>query len=504
MTKLYKKLHRWPGLILSFFLFYYALSGIILNHRELLSSIDIKRSNLPANYEYHNWNNAALKGNIIINRDSVLIYGNIGIWLTDSLFKDFKPFYSGFPKGIDNRKIFDIHRTDDGHLYAAAFSGLYAYNKSLQKWERLNTGKKSGRFVGIDNVGDTLYAANRSYLFNGISDGVNTVLTRIELAPPVGYVNKVTWFQTLWQIHSGEIFGIPGKIYVDIIGVITIFLSISGMIWFFFPGWIKKRLKVKKKARTITRVGGWSLKWHNIVGSWTFILLVITFLTGMFLRPPLLIAIANAKVSPLKYSHLDQPNPWYDKFRDILYDGNTGRFLLSTSEGMYHMEREDLMLVKYEVQPPVSIMGINVFENSADSSYLTGSFSGIFSWSPEKRSVIDLHTGKPYAPVSIGRPVGEILVSGMIADCQGNRYVVEYNNGIIPFYHSYEFPQMPENILTASKMSLWSVCLEFHTGRIFQTIVSDFYILIVPLVGLTGIIIVISGYLLWRRKFRKK
>jgi len=31
-----------------------------------------------------------------------------------------------------------------------------------------------------------------------------------------------------------------------------------------------------------------------------------------------------------------------------------------------------------------------------------------------------------------------------------------------------------------------------------------FYILIVPLAGITGIIVVFSGYMVWRRKYRKK
>lgn len=503
MIKLYKKLHHWPGLIISFFLLYYAISGIILNHRDLLSKYDIRRRFLPGNYHYKNWNNAAIKGNVIVNRDSVLIYGNIGVWLTDSSFSNYRPFNSGFPAGIDNRKIFDIHYTEDRQLYAAAFSGLYAYNFNGNRWEKINTGKNSGRFVGIASKGDTLYVVNRSYLYTGISDGIHTKLTKNQLSPPPGYVNKITLFQTIWQIHSGEILGIPGKIYVDIIGVVTFILSVTGIIRFFYPGWIKRLAKKKKETATVSKVGRLSLNWHNFLGSWLFIFLVIVFLTGMFLRPPLLIAIGKARVKPLKYTHLDQPNPWYDKLRDILYDPARDILLLSTSEGMYYMDPNDLLPQIFDVQPPISVMGINVFKNQDDGSYLTGSFSGLFLWDPGDHSIIDLHTGKPYAPTAFGRPVGELLVSGSITDCRGNLYLSEYNKGVLPFGHSDKFPEMPENILAESKMSIWNLCLEFHTGRIFQNITGDFYILIVPLVGLTGIIIVISGYLLWRKKFRR-
>ncbi|HNQ38743.1 MAG TPA: hypothetical protein PKJ58_12335, partial [Prolixibacteraceae bacterium] len=80
---IFKKLHRWPGLILSFVLLFYAVTGIVMNHREGLSGIDVDRDMLPGNYAYTNWNNAALKGSLVLSPDSILVYGNIGIWLTD-------------------------------------------------------------------------------------------------------------------------------------------------------------------------------------------------------------------------------------------------------------------------------------------------------------------------------------------------------------------------------------------------------------------------------------
>jgi ABC-type xylose transport system permease subunit len=70
-----------------------------------------------------------------------------------------------------------------------------------------------------------------------------------------------------------------------------------------------------------------------------------------------------------------------------------------------------------------------------------------------------------------------------------------------------EFPllnEMPENVRKASGMSLWNLCLEIHTGRIFGGITGGFYILIVPLAGITGIIVVLSGYMVWRRKYKIK
>jgi hypothetical protein len=84
------------------------------------------------------------------------------------------------------------------------------------------------------------------------------------------------------------------------------------------------------------------------------------------------------------------------------------------------------------------------------------------------------------------------------------RYLIDYNIGVIPAGHTASFPGMPENIMRESRISFWNLSLEIHTGRIFEKFISGFYILIVPLAGLTGITVVISGYILWRRKYRKK
>lgn len=502
--ELFKWLHRWPGLIIAFVLLWYGFSGIMMNHREILSGVDLSRRVMPSIYQYVNWNNAALKGNITIGRDSILVYGNIGIWLTDTAFSNFSSFNDGFPRGIDNRKISDVHLAPDGSLYAAAFSGLYGYDRGNGRWVRFNTDDTETRFTGIESIGDTIYALNRSYLFSGKSEGLETHFVKKELPAPPGYDGKVTLFQTVWQIHSGEIFGLSGKIYVDILGLVTIFLSLTGIIWFFFPGLIRRRVKRKKDVKPLVKTGKWSLKWHNSLGFWIFPLLIILYFTGTFLRPPLLITIAESRVRPIFFSSLNQPNPWNDKLRDILYDPLRHKLLVSTYDGIYFMDPVSLKPEAPPVQPPVSIMGITVFSNYKQGFYLVGSFNGLFLWHPENGLVVDLMTGNAsQGASSASRPVGDYKVTGMITDNNGYPYLVDYTFGTIPLRHDHAFPAMPENIIRESKISLWNIALEIHTGRIFEKLIGGFYILIVPLAGITAIITVISGYVLLRRKKRR-
>lgn len=504
LASFYKKLHKWPGLIISFLLLYYSITGIFMNHREFFSGIDVNRTILPENFHYQNWNNGAIKGNLIINKDSILVYGNIGVWLTDSTFKDYKSFNVGFPKGMDNRKVFDVHHSVDGNLYAATHFGLFAYNAEKAEWTKFKIDVDIKRFVAIESVGDTIYALNRSYLFKGLSNGNKTKFHRIELKKPFNYQNEVSLFETIWQIHSGEILGLPGKLFVDFLGVVTLFLSLSGIVYFFFPGWIKKRKQKSKETTRIIKINRWSLKWHNHIGAWTFVSLIILFFTGMFLRPPLLIAIANSKVAPVKHTHLHQPNPWYDKLRDLLYDNTKNIFLLSTSKGMYYMSLDELQPLPFEIQPPVSVMGINTFETYSDGAYIIGSFSGLFLWHPAHPEIYNYAQGKLHVGNTTGRPIGDFKVTGMITDLEGKQYMIDYDKGAIPLYHDKLFPEMPKNVLVESKMSLWNLSLEIHTGRFFQGLIGSFYILIVPLSGLVGIMVVLSGYLLWRKRYKKK
>ena len=154
----------------------------------------------------------------------------------------------------------------------------------------------------------------------------------------------------------------------------------------------------------------------------------------------------------------------------------------------------------FNSQPPISVMGINVFEKFDSNTYLIGSFSGLFLWNPNHNIVFDFISGKPHENSSMGRPFGSYAISGLIKDKQNNLHIVDYSNGILSGNGSTNFPEMPENILSKAPMSLWNLCLEIHTGRIFHFLLSDFYILIVPLSGIIALIVIISGYLIYRRR----
>ena len=502
MLNFFKKYHKWLGVIIALFIILFSISGIVLNHRKLLSSIDISRNGLAIEYQIENWNNAAVKSTEKITPDSIIIYGNMGVWLTDSNFTDFRDFNQGLPKGIDNKKVCKIFHSANGTTFAGTFFGLYKLDSQTVKWKKIDLPVQEERVVDLMEKGDTLYILTRSHLI--LSTDLKIFITK-ELPEPEDYDNKIGLFKTLWVIHSGEIYGGFGKIFVDIMGLIFIFLTITGLIIFINGIRIKKRFKKKISFKKLKGTNLWNLKWHNKIGWITIIFLLITTLTGMFLRPPMLIAIAEARVGKIPGTELSTPNPWFDKLRRIMYDGEENRFLIATLDGFYYSDDNfSSKLKKFKSQPPASVMGVTVFRKHGNGRYLIGSFEGLFEWTPSTDGIFDYIKKEPYIKKEVsGPPIGDYLVTGFSSDFKGQEIAFDYNLGALNINRGRDFTKMPVKVKEAYRMSLWNLALEVHTGRIFQSVLGIFYILIVPLTGLIIIFILISGFIVWWKLHRK-
>ncbi len=225
----------------------------------------------------------------------------------------------------------------------------------------------------------------------------------------------------------------------------------------------------------------------------------------MFLRPPLLIPIAEKKVGKIPFTELDTPNPWFDQLRRIIYHEKYEGFIVATSEGVYWADKElSDKLKPIPNQPPISIMGVNVFELLNDSTLLVGSFEGMYLWNFMDGKIIDYFTKEVYIkPKRRGPPVGEHMVAGHIDLDKGEKVVFDFNSGASILNSMDIFTEMPK-VLQEQAISLWNVALEFHTARIYKVFLGFFYILIVPLTGLFTLFILISGFVVWYKLYLKK
>lgn len=494
--ELWRKIHRWVGLLVSLLVLNFAISGIILNHREELAFLDIPRNWMPQDYHYLNWNNAAVKSIAHTNQGS-FIYGNIGIWKKEGT--KFIDFNNGLPNGADNRNIHTMIETTKGNLYAGTLMGLYRFDKKSNRWQKINLPTKEQRVIKLIEKDNILYALtrNRIVMINEASNQIKFDI--IELKEPIGYKKEASIFDTLWQIHSGEIFGLPGKLFMDLIGLVFIFVVISGLIKWYYPKTFKYLRNNSEKLKARKNNLKFNLRWHNKLGLWFGVIMILSALTGMFLRPPLLVLIASDKINQIPYTNLDQDNPWYDKFRNITWNNELNKWILATNESLYSVDRE--FKTKPHLitnHPPISVMGVNVLEMTENGGVLVGSFSGLFLWYPEANLIYDYVLKQPAnIQTQVGPPIGAFAVSGYGFDEMGKEYYFDYNMGAVPLNSQLFFPKMNNQIIEKSKMSLWNAMLEFHTARIFKALVSDFYILIVPLSGLLIALTAISGLIVW-------
>ena len=479
----------------------FALSGITLNHRNIISSVDISRKWMPPGYQYNNWNQSGLRSSLPVGNDSLLIYGNIGAWLATDGLSNFHDYNHGFPEGIDKRKIYSIVKFKD-QLVAGTHFGLYINTLKPNVWQQIVMPKGEERISDLSVKGDTLLVLTRDYLFF-TTDLIQ--LKQLNLPPPNGYVHKIGLFLTLWELHSGELFGFVGMLFVDLLGIVLIFLSLTGVLHFLFPKWISHLKRQKKSYEAPLSLKRWNLKWHNQIGYLFAIFLIVNTTAGMFLRPPLLIPISSSQIGIIPYSHLDTDNPWLDKLRRVVWNESLQKYIFYTSDGFFFADKQlSNELVPVANQPMVSIMGCNVLEPLDRELYLVGSFSGLFVWNPVSGNVLDYFTGMPAeAPQGLGRPVGQNMVAGYLKDNRGRSYWIDYNMGVIAADGGIPFPKMPAGILANTPISLWNAALEVHTGRIFEHLIGPFYLLYVPLMGLTILIVLISGFLVWWFAYKK-
>lgn len=468
----WRKQHKWLGIGMAFFLLMFCVSGVLLNHRQLIKNMNVSRKFLPNRYEFSNWNGGLLRGTLDISnlrvaashemRDSyhqkldycqekpdscqdLLLYGNGGIWLTNSKASSFKDFNEGLPSGADLRQIRNVVKTErNGHkscMFAVSPFALYRYG-AHGAWHEVEMPLDDDeRLTDIACHGDTLVVLSRSFAYTSLPP--YTSFSRVKIHAPKDYDGKVTAFRMVWLLHSGELFGTAGKLAVDAVAVVLVLLCITGIVF-----WLRPRQKFWLKH---------SLLLHDRTGRYTILLTLLIATTGWCLRPPVMIALVLNKIPAIHGTTLCSKNPWNDKLRMVAYDDMCHDWLLSTSDGFYSLNLQRGVAKKIEAAPPVSVMGLNVLQKDNNGRWLCGSFSGLFVWDRQMASSTDYFTGKP-APKQAGAPFGKKAIAGLSQNFS-TPVIAEY-------YEGSSFAAQPA-IMNQLPMSLWNVALEAHSGRLF-------------------------------------
>lgn len=490
----WRSFHKYAGLILAFFLLVFCVSGIILNHRTLVADCNVSRMLLPSDYHITNYNNGIVKGTVDTEDGHILIYGCAGVWKANSDFTHQVLFNQGLPNGVDGRNIKNIVRTKDGSFWCAATFGVYRHQG--HGWKHIELSGDEERISDItltpDSVG--VVVTSRSNLFTIMPKPRGIDVTKHVIKAGEGQVAKVPLFKTIWMLHSGELFGIIGRYVVDLIAVVLIILSLSGIILFVLPQSIKRVRSCGKteRAKMLSRSMRFNLYWHNKLGALTLVLTLVIVFTGMCLRPPLMIPLVLTKTKPLVGTTMDSDNPWHDKLRAVRWDEEAKIWLLSTSEGFFKLDESmQNSPIKVWSAPPVSPMGVTVFCKDKKGDWLIGSFSGLFRWNLATGNCADYFTGKPYTRTK-GMPIGSNLVAGLSQSEDGKYVIFEYDKG------AKGLPPMSAD-MASQPMSLWNVALELHVGRCYTPFLGPFSVLFIFTSGLLILFVLISGYIRYLR-----
>lgn len=442
----------------------FALSGILLGHRDFISAVEVDRSWLPAKYQYQAWNNGIARGEVDF-AGSRYIYGNAGVWVVDSAYKNCRAVNEGFPTGIDNRNVRAMTVTSSGALLALTPGGLYTL-KGV-RWIPVELPVAGEVLSDVTACGDTVVVTGRDHLMVSTDDSIFEAVT---LEPIAGDTGHQSLFRIVLDLHSGELVGTPGRIVVDVLGVVCVGVSITGLIFLF----TRRRSSFKLKGRVLKH----SLRWHVKTGWYLLPLIALLLVTGWLLRPPGLIALAKTQVPMMS------KNKWEDKLRATRHDPTTASWIVSTEDGFFLIKEWNDIPVKIDGAPPVSVMGVNVWHPDADGRWIVGSFSGLYRWDTATGVSTDYYTGE-LAPELAGAPFGGHPVGGWIASSP-----VEYYNGS-------DFAPMPAE-LAGQPISLWNLALEVHTGRIYTFLGPLSTLAFIFIVGIAGGWVLYTGVKLRR------
>ena len=520
--------------------------------------------------------NPSVHANSSESPDSVLVYGCAGVFLTDSRLSTWQDFNAGLPESIDERNVRHVVKAKDGSLWCAALRDVYRYDENSHRWKKVELPGNEERImdVALGKNSIQVVALTRSRIFEitpiasnidvsespsslassakggvsekspdifekksgGFSEKVGTFLGkyRVEakiIPAPKNYEPKTTLFKLVWHLHSGEFFGLPGKLVVDAIALVLIVLSITGILLFILPYGIRRAKKVKSEERRVKnslaaknrmkRLGkqfAWNMKWHNKIGYVTIVLTLWIAITGMCLRPPLMVPLVLSK---LPQTVGEDGNVWQDKLRAIRWDAVQGDWLVSTSEGFLRVDEDFAKVPKMlpaDECPKLSPMGVTVWESDGKGGWIVGSFRGIYRWNPVNHSlnqILDYFTGKPSVETSM-IPISDNLVCGYSEDFLGGKPLVfDFAKGVedakgqaVALCNdepktSRNEESMSDLICETAPMSLWNVALELHVGRCYSPFLGPLSDLFVFLSGLLITLVLLSGYIISHRRRKK-
>ncbi len=503
LFRLSKWLHKYVGLVLLLFLSWMSLSGVLMNHPRLISGLSVPSWLIPPQYQPENWNRNMLTDLVFSELDHRLAFagGKPGVWISKDGGRNFESYNKGLPESLFYRRVRDLFlwETDSQVLLLASTDGgLYLRAVGDDRWRQVELEDDVEPVRKVVTADDRLIVAAESgfYVSNlpPRADSFTAVETqRMEPEP------RITLVQLFFDLHYGKAWGLAGLLIFDFVGLTLFFLCVSAFYTWYFPwqarknrkSWLLTNKSTKRAFKTM-------FHYHLQLGIWIAIVLLVIGGTGLFMRPPLLAAIAEGSIPRTAYPGFLSDNPWEEKIRNVLHDPVDGSIVVQASDGLWvGPDALDEPFRPHHLEVPIFVMGATVMEPSPDG-YLVGSFSGIFKWLRRTGTAIDLETGETASGSASMRPA-DLMVTSYFETPAGEAYVAAFDQGLVALTdgdRETRFEQ-PAELAETYRMPLWNYLFEIHNGRFFKDLLGEWHLLIIPLGSLLFILITLTGIYDW-------
>ena len=420
--------------------------------------------------------------------DTLFICGRLGVWRSPDRGRTFSPMKTGYPSSAFDRETNSLLLVNSGekrHLFAGNRAGLFSWDFEDEIWTKIFP-QGSGRV----EVRDILSAAGEVLVFTEegcirLEDaGQSYAAVPMPLKFKTRSLERMSMIKFMLRIHDGSIFGIPGKLFVDVMGGILIFSALSAVGLWYIPKRRKKGVKRRHDIRIYRFLNRYHLKW----GIYSLIFILVITLTGMIIRRPFRGIIAGQTV-PAAWTKAEGDGGQTPVIRQAVFLANENALLLATRSGFFKGPLDfSNPFVEAPMAVPVSGMGTSVLEVLSGNRLLVGSFAGLYFVDTARGMV----THTVHFPGTMkSRAVGAIVNNGTL------RFWVDYHRGIAAVGHWDPLFRMPEQLEKSSGMSLWQFMRALHTGNLFRTWFGPFTWLIVPAGGLLLVVSLLTGGYDW-------
>ena len=523
-----KWLHKYIGFLLILYGMLMGLSGILVNHPEWIAGLSVPRWLIPPQYHPVDFDRETLKQLIYSTRDPQRAYlaGTEGVWRTADGGRTFHPMIEGFPDTPATRTtnaILLIESNSDV-LLAGTDIGLFACDPKYGQWTRIHLGDDEEPIRSILNVGDSLLVFTTSAIWRCSTDDALLRFQQIEstrLVEPNGDAYDVSLVRLFFDLHSGSIMGLPGRLLFDVAGLAIIFLCFSAFYVWYYPWRRRRRARASRpgRRRKTTRSASFSsfkrpsgrfkpgqsvfrflFKYHLKIGIWIAPILVIMAGTGLFMRPPLLMIPAMGTVPVAWYPGLPAVESWRGRIYRAFHDSSRQRIIIEASDGFWAVPDHDFSqsFRSIDLPIPIHVMGSNVLDVDESGALIAGSFSGGFRLDLHTGRVNDLFTGDEAHEVSTMRSA-ENMVTSIFTTPQGEMFATTFHDGVMAVngaHRSGRF-EMPASMAEQYRMPLWHYMFEVHNGRFFRDWIGRWYQLVPILGSLLFLLLTVSGIYDW-------